>query len=403
MGSEPQFSKYPDLSFSQDIFKVSNPHTPQDQIPAIRQRLKDAIEKSQMAPLYQQLCAPEKTAEGEHMTHTRPRANSKGLMGSGTHEAVTGIEWDEKLYKSMEAKNETELQAMRKELDDSKEKAGEQEIQTAKGKIADFYARIGDKEKAIAAFEDLMSENPALGTRIDITLAIIRIALFFGDTRLVKKTIDRAKTLVESGGDWDRRNRLKAYQGIYYLSVRDYNLSAPFLLDSLSTFTSYELCSYSEIVIYAVIAGSVSLDRVDFKKRVVDAPEIKAIVGSEDTRLAALSEDTEMTDAPSTSTAVNVATLGTNADEATESNVDFSPVVKLVTSFYNGNYARFFVALAEIEEHFLTQDRFLCEHRAFFIREMRLRGYQQFLQSYRIVGLDNMASAFGVSVDYLDR
>lgn len=34
---------------------------------------------------------------------------------------------------------------------------------------------------------------------------------------------------------------------------------------------------------------------------------------------------------------------------------------------------------------------------------MRLRAYQQLLQSYRVVGLDSMANDFGVTVDFLDR
>jgi 26S proteasome regulatory subunit N7 len=34
---------------------------------------------------------------------------------------------------------------------------------------------------------------------------------------------------------------------------------------------------------------------------------------------------------------------------------------------------------------------------------MRLRAYQQLLQSYRVVGLESMASDFGVTVDFLDR
>src|SRR5271156_695676 len=114
------------------------------------------------------------------------------------------------------------------------------------------------------------------------------MGLFYGDKLLVKKHVDRAKALVESGGDWDRRNRLKAYQGLHLLTVRSHNLAAPLLLDSLSTFTSYELCSYSSLIVYAVLAGSVSLKRLDFKAKVVDAPEIKAVVGGGEDRLAAL-------------------------------------------------------------------------------------------------------------------
>jgi 26S proteasome regulatory subunit N7 len=236
---------------------------------------------------------------------------------------------------------------------------------------------------------------------------------------LVKKQIDRAKALVESGGDWDRRNRLKAYQGLYLLTIRSYNLAAPLLLDSLSTFTSYELCSYSSLVVYAVLAGSVSLKRVDFKSKVVDTPEVKAILGDGEDKLAALTGaisagpgtgDEEMRDVSSATpvpakTVVNLTTLGstTEGKADVETPVDFAPLASLVRSLYIGNYQEFFVALAAVEDQFLSQDRYLYEHRVWFVREMRLRGYQQLLQSYRIVSLQSMAADFGVSVEFLDK
>lgn len=248
------------------------------------------------------------------------------------------------------------------------------------------------------------------------------MGLFYGDKALVKKHVSRAKELVESGGDWDRRNRLKAYEGLHLLTVRSYNLAAPLLLDSLSTFTSYELCTYSNLVVYSVLAGSVSLKRVDFKSKVVDAPEIKAILGADgDDKLLALSgaisagpgaEDSEMADVKSGpakeagkgTQVVNLTTLGTGAEQSeNELAVDFSPLAQLVNSLYNGHYKLFFQALASVEERFLTQDRYLHEHKGWFIREMRLRAYQQLLQSYRVVGLESMASDFGVTVDFLDR
>lgn len=259
-----------------------------------------------------------------------------------------------------------------------------------------------------------------MGAKIDIVLAIIRIGLFFGDKVLVKKTVERASALVESGGDWDRRNRLKAYQGLHLLTVRSYSTAAPLLLESLSTFTSYELCNYSSLVVYAVLAGSVALKRVDFKTKVVDAPEIKAILGEGEDKLAALSGalsagpsagDEEMPDATTTSTttpraaAVNLTTIGQSSAEQqdADSAVDFKPLATLVSSLYNGDYSSFFIALGMAEEGFLSQDRYLYEHRHWFIREMRLRGYQQLLQSYRVVGLRSMAKDFGVSVDFLDK
>lgn len=274
------------------------------------------------------------------------------------------------------------------------------------------------QDKAIAAFEAAFDKTGILGTKIDIVLAIIRVGLFFGDKMLVKRNVERCSTLVESGGDWDRRNRLKAYQGVHLLTTRSYALAAPLLLDSLSTFTSYELCSYSSLVIYAVLAGSVSLKRVDFKSKVVDAPEIKAILGDAEERLAALSGavssgpaagDEEMADASgATATpvpaAVNLTMLGQSdaGQQGAETAVDFKPLASLVNSLYTGNYRSFFAALGGVEESFLGRDRYLFEHRAWHVRETRLRGYQQLLQSYRVVGLASMAEAFGVSVDFLD-
>jgi 26S proteasome regulatory subunit N7 len=272
------------------------------------------------------------------------------------------------------------------------------------------------QEKAITSFDAIFEKTGILGTKIDLVLAIIRIGLFFGDKLLVKKSVERATIHVEQGGDWDRRNRLKAYTGLHLLTVRSYAQAAPLLLDSLSTFTSYELCSYSSLVIYAILAGSVSLKRVDFKSKVVDAPEIKAIVGgSKEDRLSAITGqksagpaagDEEMTDSGSSSTPqpaiVNLTTLGGDAQEA-EAAINFSPLSQLVKSLYEGNYKSFFGALGEVETNFLSQDRYLHEHRGWYVREMRLRGYQQLLQSYRVVGLQSMANDFGVTIDFLDR
>lgn len=289
------------------------------------------------------------------------------------------------------------------------------------------------QDKAITAYETLFEKTGPLGTKIDIVLAIVRIGLFFGDKAFVKKQVDRASILVEGGGDWDRRNRLKVYKGLHLLTIRSYNLAAPLLLDSLSTFTSYELCSYSSLVTYAVLAGTLSLKRTEFKAKVVDAPEIKAIVGDspeaagdvrvrghgdEETRDTSASASASAVAPAHAATLVNLSALGTASSSssaarttgggaasssAVETGVDFGSLSSLVTSLYLGNYGSFFVALSGVEDAFLTQDRYLFEHRAWFVREMRLRAYSQLLQSYRVVGLDAMARAFGVTVDYLDR
>ena len=100
-------------------------------------------------------------------------------------------------------------------------------------------------------------------------------------------------------------------------------------------------------------------------------------------------------------TVVNLTTLGGQQEQ--EAAVDFSPLSKLVKSLYEGDYKGFFGALGEVETNFLSQDRYMYEHRGWYVREMRLRAYQQLLQSYRVVGLESMARDFGVTVDFLDK
>jgi 26S proteasome regulatory subunit N7 len=99
--------------------------------------------------------------------------------------------------------------------------------------------------------------------------------------------------LIEKGGDWDRRNRLKVYRGIDLISIRQFKqgIYAPcvlpltllnhftasdLLIDALSTFTATELISYPEFVGLCISSGAVSLGRVDLKKKVLDSPEVNA-------------------------------------------------------------------------------------------------------------------------------
>ncbi|KAI9890975.1 MAG: hypothetical protein M1814_003476 [Vezdaea aestivalis] len=426
MGADPQYIKYPRLSLAQSIFQLTNASSSLETRKESLKSIQDAISEHKMAPLYRHLAHPTDgtlngAGEGPGASQIGPRGQRKA-NGSGVNSRKVvpkfDFPWDEKFYNNLKADNEKELEKIQKEEEEAVEKAGETEIQAAKGSRAEYWARIGDKDTAIACYEDVFEKTGVLGTKIDLVLAIIRIGMFFGDRIMVTKNIDRAKTLVESGGDWDRRNRLKAYQGLHYLTIRSYDLAAPLLLDSLSTFTSYELCGYSTLVIYSILAGSVSLKRVDFKKKVVDAPEIKAIVGTNEEKLSALNgtisagpgaDDQEMTDVPAESSKTKSTAFNLTAvehaltEQEDEKPIDFSPLSKLVNSLYEGNYQSFFLALAAVEDNFLTQDLYLYEHRGWFVREMRLRGYQQLLQSYRVVGLKKMAGDFGVSVDFLDK
>jgi 26S proteasome regulatory subunit N7 len=74
--------------------------------------------------------------------------------------------------------------------------------------------------------------------------------------------------LIDEGGDWDRRNRLKVYRGTYCMAIRDFKSAANLFLDTVATFTSYELMEYSSFVTYAVLCSMIAMERPKLREKV---------------------------------------------------------------------------------------------------------------------------------------
>ena len=162
MGSDPQYTKYPDLSLAQDIFNLANPACPSTLRDGSLKKLQSAITEHKMAPLYRHLAHPVEgilntTGEGTPQSVAAAAAPA----GQTTAQLVTSnllparrvnkveFPWDEKLYESLVAENNKELEALQKEEDEAEEAAGETELQAARGKRAEFWARVGDKVRLL--------------------------------------------------------------------------------------------------------------------------------------------------------------------------------------------------------------------------------------------------------------
>lgn len=59
------------------------------------------------------------------------------------------LSWDESLYEQLKADNEKELESIKKEESEAEEKAGETEVQAARAKRAEFYARVCDRVRVL--------------------------------------------------------------------------------------------------------------------------------------------------------------------------------------------------------------------------------------------------------------
>lgn len=73
---------------------------------------------------------------------------------------------------------------------------------------------------------------------------------------------------LESASDWDQKNRLKFFKGIWSLSQRNLTEAANFLVEALPTFEENGCIPYKDLVKYAVISASVTFDRPSLKAKV---------------------------------------------------------------------------------------------------------------------------------------
>lgn len=272
-----------------------------------------------------------------------------------------GWDVDAALQQQLNDKVEEESRKYDEAIDKAREKFGDVEVYEATRDKAEFLAKAGDKGAALATFDKLDTKHMSTGQKIDVAMSKARLVhLAHGDWKAAREAIQTAKAANERGGDWDRRNRLKVYEALQLLAgQRDFQAASPFLMDAIATFTATELISYSRFIFYAVLVGLKTLDRPTLKKRLVDSPDVLAAIG------------------------------------------DTPGLADLLNSFYEGRYRDFLQALVTVYP-LVLRDRYLGRHAAFYLREMRLAAYAQFLEAYKSVTLSGMAARFGVSPAFLD-
>merc|ERR1711967_155837 len=97
------------------------------------------------------------------------------------------------------------------------------------------------------------------------------------DINSIKKDIDTCHKLVAEGADWDKKNKLKIFEGVYCMMVRDFKKASDLFVGSIATFTAVELMSMKDFVFYTVVLGLLTQDRKTIKKSIIHSPDILAM------------------------------------------------------------------------------------------------------------------------------
>ncbi|DBA66487.1 hypothetical protein WJX79_005321 [Trebouxia sp. C0005] len=267
---------------------------------------------------------------------------------------------DASQLKRMQSANQTKLQELEAKIKDAEENLGDTEVKEALTAKADYLCRIGDRESARVAYKKAEEKTAGSGPKMDLVFSVLKSDIAFGDWHSVKQQIDKAKKLCDEGGDWERKNRLKVYEALFLMVTRDFKKAGELFLDSTATFGATELMSYETLIFYSVVTSVITLDRVDLKNKVVDAPEILTVIDS------------------------------------------IPNLTSFLNSLYMCQYGAFFKAFSQIIDQ-VDADPYLHTHLRYYVREVRVVAYSQFLDSYKSVTLESMAQSFGVSVDFIDQ
>lgn len=295
----------------------------------LKQEILDLIFENNMAPMYEKLCSE------------------------------LNLSVDSTALDRMSVANKSRLEELDAALKVAEENAGDMEVRDSLQAKADYLASIFDRQGAAAAYNVTETKTAGAGPKMDLVFSMLRLELSLGQWHSVKDLIDKAKQLCDKGGDWERKNRLRVYEAVFAMANRQFNRAAQLFLDAIPTFTANELMSYEQCVFYTIVLAPITLDRPDLKGKVIDSPEILAVI-------------------------------------------DVLPHARqFLHSLHGCSYADFFKAFASLCDA-VRSDRYLFPHIRYWMREVRVAAYCQFLEPYRSVTLDAMASSFGVGSEFLD-
>uniref|UniRef100_A0A7S3G5H6 26S proteasome regulatory subunit Rpn7 N-terminal domain-containing protein n=1 Tax=Palpitomonas bilix TaxID=652834 RepID=A0A7S3G5H6_9EUKA len=181
-------------------------------------RLLSAMED---VPLDDMLAFAEKKFEAQNSGKTKllkavaEKALSLGLLDQ--YEEICSSIGEEMNASAVAAVREAHLKTLKgfdNRLEHAKENYGESEIADILCERAEVVVRTGNKGDSIDAISRAWGANVGLSKKLDLLFLALRLGFFLEDRPFIREKLDETKKLLETGADWERRNRLK---GMVYL------------------------------------------------------------------------------------------------------------------------------------------------------------------------------------------
>lgn len=143
---------------------------------------------------------------------------------------------------------------------------------------AEHYERLHQYKTAIENYELALAKTAGAQKKLEYQLAVLHIFYILEDFSKFGDQLEVCKRLNEEGGDWEKKNKLMVYEGLWMIKKREFESAARTLLSCVNTFNAPEILSFEMLVFYGVTLGMVTLHRRDLKAKVIDSSEVVAVL-----------------------------------------------------------------------------------------------------------------------------
>ena len=162
---------------------------------------------------------------------------------------------------------EEELKKFDSKIQEQKDQAGDVEVRDAiLDKAVFLKEEARDYPEAEKIFREAYAKSGGASKKMEILFEILLMNIEKFDMDALKKDVNQCKILVEEGADWDKKNKLKIFEGVYCMLIQDFKKAADLFVSSIATFTCTELLDYKQFIFYTVVMALVTQDRKILKK-----------------------------------------------------------------------------------------------------------------------------------------
>ena len=143
---------------------------------------------------------------------------------------------------------------------------------------AELYVTAQQYTDAIEQYNLALAKTAGAQKKLEYQLAVLHIYFTLADFARFGDQLELCKRLNEEGGDWEKKNKLLVYEGLWLIKKRQLESAAVILLSCVNTFNAPEILPFEQLVFYGVALGMVTLQRKELKGKVIDNSDIVGVL-----------------------------------------------------------------------------------------------------------------------------